>query len=249
MRSSFATVIVAGLLASSLAAAAPSSKPARPANKSKVAQPVPLPSSKADAAVAGRALLVKELPKGISALDRRALDSVVAELRADRLEAAVAQFHAWAAASAKPLLRDDAVSTALWVFREGVLAQSEELANAADRVRFYDERNAAADDSLALLKGAVITKKPVLVAKLVVVTPYARETRGDEKRERQITRDALEAEIRDLEAKSEEVKKERDAARAAFKSLDAKTGQYMQVLEALVTHANAMRLTSASSKT
>lgn len=249
MRLSFATVIVAALLASSLAAAAPPSKPARPANKSKVAQPAPLPSSKSDAAVAGRALLVKELPKGISALDRRALESVVAELRADRLEAAVAQFHAWAAGSPKPLLREDAVNTALWVFREGVLARSEELANAADRVRFFDERNAAADDSLALLKGAVITKKPVLVARLVVVTPYARETRGDEKRERQVTRDALEAEVRELEAKSEEIKKERDAARAAFKTLDAKTEQYMQTLAALVSHANGMRLAPASSKT
>ncbi len=244
MRFSFAlpAVIAAALVSSSLAAAPPQSKPA----KSKVAHADPLPTSKADPAVAGRALLVKELPKGIGPADRRALDTVVAELRADHLETSVSLFRAWTSGAPTALLRDDAVSTAHWVFREGVLARNEELASAADRVRFFDERNAAVDDSLALLKGAVITKKPVLVAKLVVVTPYVREARGDEKRERQVTRDALEAEIKDLEAKSEEIKKERVAARAAFKALDAKNGQYMQVLAALVSHANAMRPTSGS---
>ena len=241
MRLSFATVIALASLSTSLAVAAPPSKVAKP-HKSKVAQPDPLPPTKADAAVAGRALLVKELPKAVGPMDRRALEGVAGELRADRLETAVAQFHGWAAASPKQLLRDDAVNAALWVFREGVLSRSEELAAAADRVRFFDERNAAADDSLALLKGAVITKKPVLVAKLVVVTPYVRETRGDDKRERQVARDALEAEIRKLEAESEEIKKERDAARAAFKAIDAKNGQYMQVLAALVKHANDTHL-------
>jgi hypothetical protein len=243
MRLSFATV-VAACLCTSLAVAAPPAKRPKAATKSKVAQPDPLPTSKADAAVAGRALLVKELPKGITPADRRALDAVVAELRADHLEASVALFHGWAAGSPKPLLREEAVSTALWVFREGVLSRNEELASAADRVRFLDERNAAIDDSLALLKGAVITRKQVLVAKLVVVTAYVREARGDEKRERQVTRDALEAEIRDLEAKGEEIKKERDAARATFRELEVKSGQYMQLLSALVSHANAMRLTA-----
>jgi len=244
MRLSFATVIVAACLSTAFAAAAAPSKRSLPQAKSKIAQADPLPTSRADAALAGRALLVKELPKGIATGDRRALDAAVAELRADRLEASVAQFRGWAAASPKPLRREEAVSTALWVFREGVLARNEELASAADRVRFLDERNAAVDDSLALLKGAVITRKPVLIAKLVVVTPYAREARGDEKRERQVTRDALEAEIRDLEAKSEVIKKERDAARDTFKELDATSGRYLQVLAALVSHANAMRLTA-----
>ena len=227
--------------------AAPSSKAPKP-QKSKVAQADPLPTTKADAAVAGRALLVKELPKAIGPMDRRALEGVVGELRADRLEAAAAQFRGWVTASPKQLLRDDAVNAALWVFREGVLSRSEELAAAADRVLFFDERNAAADDSLALLKGAVITKKPVLVAKLVVVTPYVRETRGDDKRERQVTRDALEAEINKLEAESEEIKKERDAARAAFRALDAKAGPHLQVLAALVKHANDVHLPPARPK-
>jgi len=247
MRLPFATLLVAASLAPSFAAAAPP-KAAKPAATPKVAHVDALPSSKADGAVAGRALLVKELPKGIGAIDRRALDAAVAELRADRLESGVALFHAWTAGAPKPLLREDAVNTAFWVFREGILSRHDELAAAADRVRFFDERNAAADDALALLKGAVITKKPVLVAKLVIVTPYVRETRGDDKRERQVTRDAYAAEIKDLEAKSEEIKKERDEARAAFRTLDAKAGRYLQALSALVKHATDMRLTTPSGR-
>ena len=248
MRLAFATVLVAACLSTPLAVEAAPTKGAKPASKSKASQHDPLPTSKADAAIAGRALLTKELPKGLGSLDRRALDAVVAELRADRFESSVARYRAWGASSPKALLRDEAVNTALWVFREGVLSRNEELASAADRVRFLDERNAAIDDSLALLKGAVITRKPVLVARLVVVTPYAREARGDEKRERQVTRDALEAEIRDLEEKGDAVKKERDAARASFKELETKNGAHMQVLSALVNHANAMRLASAQAK-
>jgi hypothetical protein len=109
-------------------------------------------------------------------------------------------------------------------------------------VRFFDERNAALDDSLALLKGAVIVKKPVLVARIVVLSPYVREMHGDDKRERQISRDALGPEITALEAKAEEVKAERDKLRAAFNVADAKTTQQLQTLAAIMKTTSEMRL-------
>ncbi len=125
-----------------------------------------LPATKADPAIAGRALLVKELPKSLTAADRKALDVVVAELQADRLESALVQFRAWAAtrdtcsARRRQTRRSGRSARASW-------ARNEEVANAVDRVRFFDERNAASTTPLALLKGAVITKKPVLVARMV----------------------------------------------------------------------------------
>lgn len=234
MRSTLATIVAACLFASSFTLPALSAPRAKPAAKSKIAHVDPLPATKADVSFVGRAVLARELPKSVSAADRTKLDAIVAELRADRLEAAVGQYRAWADGSVRSFTRDDAAQIGLWVFREGILSRNDELASAADRVRFFDERNAAIDDSLALLKGAVIVKKPVLVARIVVLSPYVKETRGDDKRERQISRDALGAEITALEAKAEEVKVERDKLRAAFNTADPKTTQQLQALAAIM---------------
>jgi hypothetical protein len=238
MRLNLATLVAAFLVTGSALAAPPSKPPA----KSKVAHVDPLPTTKADVSVVGRAVLAHDLPKTINAAEHARLDAVVAELKADRVESGVAHYRAWADGSVKPFTRDEAAQVGLWVFREGILSRNEELANAADRVRFFDERNAAIDDSLALLKGAVIVKKPVLVARMVVLTPYVREMKGDEKRERQISRDALGPEITALETKAEEVKAERDKLRAAFNAADAKTTQQLQVLAALMKTTSEMRL-------
>jgi hypothetical protein len=205
-----------------------------------------LPSTRADAAMAGKALLVRDLPKNLGMSDRSKLEAAAAELKGERFASGVALYRAWANASPKQLLRDEASAVGLWVFREGVLARNEEFAAAVDRVRFFDERNIAIDDSLALLKGAVIAKKPVLLAKLVVLAPYARETHGDLKLERQVSHEAYESEIRDLEAKAEEARTEREKARAAFKALESKVTQQMQALTAIVKVSTDMRLSAGS---
>lgn len=233
-------VLVAGSLLVSVAAHA---GPAQPVH-AKVAAAEPLRGEKADPAVAGRALLVKELPKSLGPADRKALDAVVRELKANHLEGALSLFRTWADAGPKPLWRDDAMNTALWVFREGLLARNDEFSSAVDRVRFLDERTTAIDDAVAVVRGALLTKKPVLVAKLVVLNPYARETRGDEKRERQISYDSLDAELRTLEAKSEESKNERNSARAAIGSLEPKAAGWLQLLAALTKRATDMKLTN-----
>ncbi len=72
-----------------------------------------------------------------------------------------------------------------------------------------------------------------------------KETRGDDKRERQIPGDTLDAEIRNLEAKGEEIRNERHAARAAFTALPPRTQQWMRVLAALLERANEMPLPPA----
>lgn len=203
-----------------------------------------LQGEKADPSIAARALGVKELPKAIGPADRKALEAVVRELKADRLEVAIAHFRAWADAGPKSLWRDDARNAALWTFREGVLSRSEKLTGMADRVRFLDERAAAIDESLTILRAALLTRKPVVVAKLAVLGPYARDARGDEKRERQIAFDDVEAELRNLEGKAEESKNERNSAGAAMTTVEPRTSAWLQVLAALTKHATDMKLTS-----
>lgn len=199
---------------------------------------------KADPGIAGKAIVVKELPKALAPADRKALEAVVRELKADRLEAGLGLYRSWADAGPKALWRDDATNTALWVFREGLLSRSSELSAVADRVRFLDERSAAIDDSIALLRGAILTKKPVLVARIVTLAPYARDARGDEKRERQLALETLDLELRSLEAKGEETRNERNSAKAAFASTETRAQAWLQVLHSLTKRAADMKLTS-----
>jgi hypothetical protein len=231
------------------AAAAPAKKssPAEAAAKSKV-QHDPLPSTRADVSLVGKALLAKDLPKTLPAADRAKLEAAASELKEDHFEAGASIYRTWATTgSPKQLTHEDAMLTAFWVFREGILASKhEEMTTAADRLRFFDERNAALDDSLALLKGAVIAKKPALVARIVVITPYVRDGKGDERKERQVNRDALSNEIKQLETVSEEVKAERDKLRAGFGNADPKSAQILQTLTSLVKSANEMRLASST---
>lgn len=240
MRLPFVSVLASVLV--SLAAPALAGRPSAPA-KAK-ASPPDLRIEKADPSVAARALSAKELPKAIGAADRKALEAVVRELKADRLESAIGLFRSWSEAGPKSLWRDDAVSSALWTFREGLLSRSEKLTSLADRVRFLDERAAAIDESLTALRAALLTRKPVVVAKLAVLGPYARDARGDEKRERQISWDAVEAELHALEAKAEESKNERNSTGAAMASVEPRTSSWLQVLAALTKQANDMKLSS-----
>lgn len=240
-----ASVLLGLQVLSSVAFAAPP-KPTPPAAAKSKVQHDPLPSTRADVSLVGKALLAKELPKALSTADRAELDAAVRELREDHFEAGAGLYRQWATTGApKPLTHDDAMLSAFWVFREGILAKHDEMSIAADRLRFFDERNAALDDSLAILKGAVIAKKPAVVARIVVLTPYVRDTRGDERKERQVTRDALSNEIKVLETAAEDVKNERDKLRSAFSSVDPKSPQVLQTLTSLVKSANEMRLASS----
>jgi hypothetical protein len=176
-----------------------------------------VPAPRADPSVVAKAALTKDLPK-LAPADKSALDGVVRDLKADRFEAAVSHYRAWTNAPKTPLTREEAEQTALWAFREGVLVRHDDLAASADKIRFLDERNAALDDSIALLRAAAVAKKPVLVARIVELTPYVRAQPGNTVRERQIGRDTYEAEIQKLTTPSDETRAERDRARAAFKA-------------------------------
>ena len=222
-------LLVAALVASSviptLAAAKPTVAPTA----------ATLPAPKADPSVVAKSALTKVLPK-LDRGDRAQLDAVVRDLKADRFDAAIAHYRAWANGSPKSLTRDEAETTALWAFREGVLARHDDVASSADRIRFLDERNAALDDSIALLRAAAVAKRPVLVARIVVLTPYVREQHGNEVRERQIGRDTYEAEIEKLTTPSDETRAERDKARAAF-TADAKLLQCLGELTKAASYA------------
>lgn len=188
-------------------------RPKRPATTTTTA--ATLPATRADPMLVAKSALTKEPPK-LAAADRAVLDAVVRELRADRLDAALARYRAWAGGAPKALSREDVEATALWAFRAGVLARHDDVAASADQIRFLDERSAALDDSIALLRAAAVAKKPVLVARIVVLTPYAREQRGNEMRERQIGHDDYEAEIGKLTAPADQARADREKARAGF---------------------------------
>jgi len=202
-------LLIAALVASSLVDNLASAKP--PATPTAATLPAP----KADPSVVARSALTKVLPN-LAPADRAQLDAVVRDLKADRFDAAIAHYRAWTNGTPKSLTRDEAETTALWAFREGVLARHDDIASNADRIRFLDERNAALDDSIAILRAAAVAKRPVLVARIVVLTPYVREQHGNEVRERQIGRDTYEAEIQKLTTPSDDTRAERDKARAAF---------------------------------
>lgn len=244
MRRSWIAVGLVGLMALGVGTA--EAKPVRPKKPTRpvaaAAKPATPPAAKADASTVGRAALAKELPRHVTPGDRRDLDAAKAKLHADDFDGAVAVYKRWCDASVKPMSREDVVTTALWVFREGALSKNEELAAAADRARFFDERTQALDDSLALLRGAVITKKPVFTGKLVVLGPYVREARGDERRDQQVPRDGYNTEIRNLERAADEAATERTNARSAYEAVAPKHGRALQALAALVRAAEAARL-------
>ena len=203
------TLLVAALVASSLSGSLASAKPPPPPTAAT------LPATKADPGTVARSSMAKVLPS-LKPADRAQIDAVVRDLKADHFDAAIAHYRAWTQGTPKSLTRDEADTTALWVFREGVLARHDDIASSADHIRFLDERNAALDDSIAILRAAAVAKRPVLVARIVVLTSYVREQHGNEVRERQIGGDAYEAEIQKLTTPSEATRAERDRARAAF---------------------------------
>lgn len=224
------------VVASALCAAPALAKPPPPPPTAQT-----MPAEKADPSVVARSALQKELPK-LAPADRTALDAVVRDLKADKLDSASSRFRAWSSGAPKIASRDDATAMALWAFREGVLARHDDLASSADKIRFLDERNAALDDSIAVLRAALVAKKPVLVARIVVLTPYVREQHGNEMRERQIGRDTYEAEIQKLTQPSDETRAERDRARSAF-TADARL---LRCLGELVKSASYAKVTPRS---
>ena len=201
-------LFVAALVASSVSGSVASARPPVPT-------PVVIPAGKADPAIVAKSALTRILPS-LKPADRAQLDAVVRDLKSDRLDAAIAHYRAWTNGTPKTLTRDEADATALWVFREGVLSRHDDIASSADHIRFLDERNAALDDSIAVLRAAAVAKRPVLVARIVVLTPYVRGQRGNEVRERQIGGDTYEAEIQKLTTPSDATRAERDKARATF---------------------------------
>lgn len=240
LRIAAALVLAASLFADGAAAGKPSKARPKPAAKA------PLPqAAKADATTVGKAVLAKELPSKLPGAEKAQLEAIGARLKADDFDGAVALYKRWCDASVKPLSREEVLHTALWVFREGVLSRTDELARAGDHWRFADERAVALDDTLALLRGAAITKKPVLVAKLVVPTAYVREARGDEKRERQVLRDNYSIEIQQFEKNAEEAAAERASARSTFDALAPKHTRALQALGALTRAAEGARVPNA----
>jgi hypothetical protein len=217
-----------------LALVAPTALAAPPATKAKAQPAETLPSTKADPSQVVRAASTKELPRALSAQDKKVIDAAVVELAADRPESAIATLRAWAKSATPRLSIDDTTMVAYWVFRQGVLAKGGPLADAADRLRFFDERFIALTDSRAQLRGAAASKRPVVIVKLVVPSPYVKDTRGDDRREKQVTRDELDSLIRDADARQDDAHKEREAARAAFSSLDADGQRRLTILTGLL---------------
>ncbi len=226
--------LTASCFALLLLAAAPTALATPPANKAKAQPSETLPSTKADPSQVVRAATTKALPRSLTPADRKVLDAAVAELVASRPESAIATVRAWAKGATPRLSIDDLNAAANWTFREGVLSRGGALTDAADRLRFFDERFIALTDSRAQLRGAAASRRPVVIVKLVVPSPYVKETRGDEKREKQVSRDELDALIRDADARQDEAHKEREAARAAFNALDAETQKRLTILTGLL---------------
>ena len=226
--------LTASCFALFLVTSAPIALAAPPAQKAKAQPSETLPSTKADPSQVVRAAATKDLPRAITAADKKVLDAAVAELIADRPESAVATIRAWAKGTTPRLSIDDTTAAAHWTFREGLLSRGGPLAEAADRLRFFDERFIALTDSRAQLRGAAATRRPVVIVKLVVPSPYVKDTRGDDKREKQVSRDELDALIRDADARQDEAHKEREASRAAFNALDADAQKRLTILTGLL---------------
>ena len=124
---------LAVLVAAPLASA---EKSAKGEPKPVMVAPVLMPRT--DAALVIRARIIRELPRAADAADRKTLTRVAAALRAGKFDGGRAHFAKWAKQATGRLSGDDIVLASLWVSREGGVGSNQELADAADRVRFAD---------------------------------------------------------------------------------------------------------------
>jgi hypothetical protein len=111
-----------------------------------------------------RAVAARDLPRGVPATSRTALDEVVKLLRAGKMAEARAQ---WSRLVPATGLRSEVDINALiqWVLRESYLETTQDLKSYADKVRYYNEVKQAIRDEL----GRARAGQPV---KGVSVVPY-----------------------------------------------------------------------------
>jgi hypothetical protein len=200
------------------------SAPLASADKAKTKTPTttvtPAMSPRGDAALVLRARTVRELPTAIDAADRKTLVHVTTSLRLGKHAAGRAEFARWAKQQSSRLSADDTVLASLWVARESGVGSMQELADAADRVRFTNERVDALTTAVADLREAASSHATMF--HVPVEQPYVLLAFGGEKRVEHVAREDLAARLQAVEAEYEKAVVESDKARAAFEVLEKK---------------------------
>lgn len=229
MRRTLAAMITLGVLACA---------PLASAEKTKLVTTSPVFSARGDAALVLRASRVRELPRTLGAGDRKLLVATAATLRAGRLDAARRAFAHWAKRASRRVPHEDTILAALWVVREGAVADRPELVEAADRVRFHDERVEALTNTIAELN-VVASQSGVTPVRFPVPVRYARLEPGNEKRAVGIAREELPTRLAQMEAELARATAERDAVRAEFARLERDHRPLMETVLVLVRAAAA----------
>jgi len=201
--------------------------------KAKTAAAPPALSARADAALVLRADRVRELPRTLDAADKKTLAAAAALLRADRHDAARAALGRWAKQASARLTQDDTIFAALWVAREGVVARRPELVDAADRVRFADERASALAMTIAELKAGASQKGESFID-VPVALSYAKLASANEMRVERVARDEIGARLEKAEADYAAAVAASDDQHAQFAALERKHRAAMEAVLAIV---------------
>lgn len=241
MRLASAVVLLTATLAFDASAGGPPRAPtATSANGKTVAAPVVV--APPDVREVLRAMKAVELPKSLTTNDKTALAAVVAELRADRWDAAYRGFRTWTNGAVKRVSPEDMNAAALATYREGVLTRRADIADAADRFRFFDERSTALDESLASVRAAgARTGSAVSRVQLVMVTAYAPHEAAANKHEQVVSRDDVPAQMKTLEAQEVDARTQREQARAALKAIEQRDPAPLQILARLLRAGDESR--------
>lgn len=212
------------------------SAPLASAEKAKAEAVSPVLTPRTDAALVIRARIIRDLPRTAEAADRKKLTRVAALIRAGKFDAGRAQFARWVKLASGRMSSDDIVIASLWVTREAGVGGNQELADAADRVRFADERVDALTSIVADFHAAASNRATTF--NVPVDQPYVKLAAGNERRIEHVKREELGTRIQDVEADYAKAVAESDKARASFEALEKKNRGIIVAMLSMVRAAS-----------
>jgi hypothetical protein len=196
----------------------------------------PVLSPRTDAALVIRARIIRELPRAADAGDRKTLTRVAAAIRSGKFDGGRAHFAKWAKHATGRLSNDDIVIASLWVTREAGVGSNQELAAAADHVRFADERVDALTTIVADLHAAASNRATTFL--VPVDQQYVMLAAGNERKIEHVRREDLATRIQIAEADYDKAVAESDKARASFEVLEKKNRGLVETMLSMVRAGN-----------
>ena len=197
-----------------------------------------------------RLIGARSVPSALGAQATSDLALLAKQLRSGDKDGALSGWKKFLAANAKQLTQSDATQASLWMIRAGLLEPDDQLASAADKVRYAREVTAKLNAGIAALEAAKLkakaSGKPVTVG-VVSVVPYSKFKPGIKETTSALTEAEARSMIDSLKQQQESISEMNQMDMLALQAMMEKKGQLEQMISNVMKSASEAQNTVASS--